>query len=103
MPNINPVPDSVENIGIELDLIKKDAVINTYPFASITKGRKGRGELVDFDALKELAVGFSDDGTGVQYEQDMRLAMEQCAKIGKVISAHCEVNDLLHGGYIHDG
>ena len=103
MPNINPVPDSVENIGIELDLIKKDAVINTYPFASITKGRKGRGELVDFDALKKLAVGFSDDGTGVQDEQDMRLAMEQCAKIGKVISAHCEVNDLLHGGYIHDG
>ncbi len=103
MPNINPVPDSVENIGIELDLIKKDAVINTYPFASITKGRKGRGELVDFDALKELAVGFSDDGTGVQDEQDMRLAMEQCAKIGKVISAHCEVNDLLNGGYIHDG
>ncbi len=103
MPNINPVPDSVENIGIELDLIKKDAVINTYPFAAITKGRKGRGELVDFDALKELAVGFSDDGTGVQDEQDMRLAMEQCAKIGKVISAHCEVNDLLHGGYIHDG
>ncbi|MCI6253230.1 dihydroorotase [Eubacterium coprostanoligenes] len=103
MPNINPVPDSVENIGIELYLIKKDAVINTYPFASITKGRKGRGELVDFDALKELAVGFSDDGTGVQDEQDMRLAMEQCAKIGKVISAHCEVNDFLHGGYIHDG
>lgn len=103
MPNINPVPDSVENIKVELDLIKKDAVINVYPFASITKGRKGRGELVDFDALKELAVGFSDDGTGVQDEQDMALAMEKCAKLGKIISAHCEVNDLLKGGYIHDG
>lgn len=103
MPNINPVPDSVENIKAELDLIKKDAVINVYPFASITKGRKGRGELVDFDALKELAVGFSDDGTGVQDEQDMALAMEKCAKLGKIISAHCEVNDLLKGGYIHDG
>lgn len=103
MPNINPVPDSVENIKTELDLIKKDAVINVYPFASITKGRKGRGELVDFDALKELAVGFSDDGTGVQDEQDMALAMEKCAKLGKIISAHCEVNDLLKGGYIHDG
>lgn len=103
MPNINPVPDSVENIKTELDLIKKDAVINVYPFASITKGRKGGGELVDFDALKELAVGFSDDGTGVQDEQDMALAMEKCAKLGKIISAHCEVNDLLKGGYIHDG
>lgn len=103
MPNINPVPDSVENIKTELDLIKKDAVINVYPFASITKGRKGGGELADFDALKNYAVGFSDDGTGVQKEQDMALAMEKCAKLGKIISAHCEVNDLLKGGYIHDG
>lgn len=103
MPNINPVPDSVENIKTELDLIKKDAVINVYPFASITKGRKGGGELVDFDALKNYVVGFSDDGTGVQKEQDMALAMEKCAKLGKIISAHCEVNDLLKGGYIHDG
>lgn len=103
MPNINPVPDSVENIKTELDLIKKDAVINVYPFASITKGRKGGGKLVDFDALKNYAVGFSDDGTGVQKEQDMALAMEKCAKLGKIISAHCEVNDLLKGGYIHDG
>lgn len=103
MPNINPVPDSVENIKTELDLIKKDAVINVYPFASITKGRKGGGKLVDFDALKNYAVGFSDDGTGVQKEQDMALAMKKCAKLGKIISAHCEVNDLLKGGYIHDG
>lgn len=103
MPNLNPVPDSVENINVQLDIIKKDACINVYPFASITKGRKGRGELVDFDALKEFAVGFSDDGTGVQQEQDMKLAMEQCARLGKIISAHCEVNDLLKGGYIHDG
>ncbi len=103
MPNINPVPDSVENIKTELGLINKDAVINVYPFASITKGRKGGGELVDFEALKDLAVGFSDDGTGVQKEQDMALAMEKCAKFGKIISAHCEVNDLLKGGYIHDG
>lgn len=103
MPNINPVPDSAENIKVELDIIKKDAVINVYPFASITKGRKGEGELVDFASLKDYAVGFSDDGTGVQNGKDMELAMEQCAKIGKVISAHCEVNDLLKGGYIHDG
>lgn len=103
MPNINPVPDSVENIAVETDIIKKDAVINVYPFASITKGRKGEGELVDFESLKDIAVGFSDDGTGVQSGTDMEKAMEQCAKLGKIISAHCEVNELLNGGYIHDG
>jgi dihydroorotase len=103
MPNINPVPDSVENIKTEIDIIDKDAVINVYPFASITKGRQGKGELVDFDSLKDLAVGFSDDGTGVQGEDDMKKAMTECAKLNKIISAHCEVNSLLNGGYIHDG
>ena len=103
MPNLNPVPDSVENINVQLDIIKKDACINVYPFASITKGRQGRGELVDFESLKELAVGFSDDGTGIQLGEDMQRAMQECARLGKIISAHCEVNDLLKGGYIHDG
>lgn len=103
MPNVNPVPDSVEGIGAQLDIIKRDAKIHVYPFASITKGRKGAGELVDFESLKDLAVGFSDDGCGVQGESDMKAAMTECAKLGKAISAHCEVNELLHGGYIHDG
>ena len=103
MPNINPVPDSAENIKVQTDIIEKDAVIKVYPFASITKGRKGRGELVNFDSLKDVAVGFSDDGTGVQDEDVMLNAMKACNKLGKIISAHCEVNDLLHGGYIHDG
>lgn len=103
MPNLNPVPDSVDNINVQLDIIKKDACINVYPFASITKGRQGRGELVDFESLKELAVGFSDDGTGIQLGEDMQRAMQECARLGKIISAHCEVNDLLKGGYIHDG
>ena len=103
MPNINPVPDSVENIKIDTDIIERDAAIHVYPFASITKGRKGEGELVDFESLKDIAIGFSDDGTGIQTEEDMRKAMTECAKIGKIISAHCEVNELLNGGYIHDG
>lgn len=103
MPNVEPVPDSVDNIKIQTDLIEKDACIKVYPYASITKGRKGGGELVDFGSLKNTAVAFSDDGTGVQDEQTMKNAMLECKKIDKIICAHCEVNDLLHGGYIHDG
>ncbi len=103
MPNVNPVPDSIDGIKAQTDIIKKDAVINVYPFASITKGRKGTGETVDFESLKDIAVGFSDDGTGVQEAEIMQKAMLECAEIDKVISAHCEVNSLLNGGYIHDG
>lgn len=103
MPNVNPVPDSLGGIKAQTDIIERDAVINVYPFASITKGRQGKGETVDFEALKNVAVGFSDDGTGVQDEAVMLRAMSECAKLNKIISAHCEVNSLLHGGYIHDG
>ena len=103
MPNVNPVPDSLEGIKAQTDIIDRDAVINVYPFASITKGRQGKGETVDFNALKDIAVGFSDDGTGVQDDDVMLKAMTECKRAGKIISAHCEVNSLLHGGYIHDG
>lgn len=103
MPNLNPVPDSVGNLQTELDIIKKDAVIDVLPFASITKGRKSGGECVDFAALKDYVVGFSDDGCGVQSDDVMKQAMQKCAEINAVISAHCEVNELLRGGYIHDG
>ncbi len=102
MPNLNPVPDSVENIQKQLDIIKKDAVINVHPFASITVGQKGE-ELVDFESLAPFCAGFSDDGKGVQSEEMMLRAMRRAKALGKIISAHCEDNSLLFGGYIHDG
>ena len=102
MPNLNPVPDCMENLQLELDIINKDAKINVYPYASITKGEKGE-ELADFDAMKEYAIAFSDDGHGVQSEEMMEEAMRKAQKLNKMIVAHCEDNSLLNGGYIHDG
>lgn len=102
MPNLNPTPDSVENIKVQLDKIKSDAVIDVYPYACITVGEKGE-ELTPMEELSEYAIAFSDDGKGVQEDYMMRKAMENAKKLGKMIVAHCEVNDLLKGGYIHDG
>lgn len=103
MPNLDPVPDCPENLQIQLDAIARNAKINVLPYASITKGRKGYGEIVDMAALKGMTAGFSDDGSGVQSEEDMRAAMRKAAALGCRIVAHCEDNTLLHGGYIHDG
>ena len=102
MPNLAPAPDSVEHLQQQLDLIQKDAVVKVLPYATITERRVG-DELVDFAALKPYVAGFSDDGTGVQREEVMQAAMEAAAKNGCIIAAHCEVDDLLRGGYIHDG
>ncbi len=102
MPNLDPVPDSVPHMQIQRELIARDAAINVYPYAAITVGEQGK-TLADLAGLAPLAVAFSDDGRGVQDAGLMREAMERACALGKMIVAHCEVNDLLCGGYIHDG
>ena len=102
MPNLNPVPDSVEHMNEQLSIIKRDAVIGVHPYAAITVGEKGE-ELSDMEGLAGSAIAFSDDGRGVQSDSMMREAMLRAKKLGKMITAHCEVNSLLKGGYIHDG
>ena len=102
MPNLNPVPDSVENLKLQLDAIKKDAVIDVYPYGSITVGEKGE-QLSDLDGMAKDVIAFSDDGRGVQDIEMMKAAMLKAKSLGKMIVAHCEDNSLLNGGYIHDG
>ena len=102
MPNLNPVPDSLDSLARQYEIIERDACIEVLPYAAITRGRQG-AELVDYQALAPLVAGFSDDGSGVQSEETMREAMRGIAATGKVLAAHCEVNSLLRGGYIHDG
>ena len=102
MPNLAPVPDTYEHLKVQLDIIEKDAAIQVRPFGSITRGELGE-TLSDMEAMAPYVAGFSDDGKGVQSEKMMLEAMKLAKSLGKVISAHCEDNSLLHGGYIHAG
>ena len=102
MPNLNPVPDCVENLKVQQDIIDRDAKIEVLPYAAITIGRKGE-ELVDVASLHDKVCAFSDDGSGVQIDGMMERAMKEAAKFDSLIAAHCEVEELLKGGYIHDG
>ena len=102
MPNLDPTPDSVEHLGVQLNAIEQKANIAVIPFATITKGERGE-ELSDISAMADKVAGYSDEGRGVQSEDMMLRAMEEVKRCGSIISAHCEDNSLLHGGYIHDG
>ncbi len=102
MPNLNPVPDSPEALKVQTDIIARDACIPVYPLGAITRGERGE-ELSDMEGLAPSVIGFSDDGRGVQSEERMKAAMERARTLGRPIVAHCEVNELLRGGYIHDG
>lgn len=103
MPNLSPAPDTPETLAVEEEAIRRDAAVRVYPYAPITRGRRGTGETVDFAALRDRVAGFSDDGCGVQEEAVMLEAMRGAKAAGRPIVAHCEVNELLRGGYIHDG
>ncbi|MBQ9840819.1 MAG: dihydroorotase [Erysipelotrichaceae bacterium] len=104
MPNLNPVPDSLENLAIQQDAIDKDAVVKVYPICAITKGQKSRSEVGDIDTLSQACFLYSNDGVGVQDEETMRQAMKLVEKNDGVIIAHCEDEDeLLPGGCVHMG
>ncbi len=102
MPNLDPVPDSINNLKVQTDIIARDAIISVYPYGAITKGEKGL-ELSDMESISKSVIAFSDDGRGVQDEGMMRAAMQKAKSFDKIIVAHCEVNSLLNGGYINDG
>ncbi|MDD6466901.1 MAG: dihydroorotase [Erysipelotrichaceae bacterium] len=104
MPNLNPVPDSLENLAIEQRIIDKDACVHVYPIGAITKGQKSRSELVDIDEMSKEIFLFSNDGVGVQDEETMREAMKKVYQNNGVIIAHCEdEEELKPGGSVHDG
>lgn len=102
MPNLNPVPDCMDNLQQQLDIIEKDAVINVIPYGAITVGEKGK-ELADIEAMAPHVIGFSDDGVGLNDKKLMKEAMLRAKAQGKMIVAHCEDMEERAGGYIHDG
>lgn len=103
MPNTRPVPDTIENLNHVQQLIKDHALVRVLPYASITIREAGK-ERTNLTELKEGgAFAFTDDGVGVQEAGMMYEAMQDAAKIGMPIVAHCEDNTLIYGGAMHEG
>jgi dihydroorotase len=102
MPNLNPVPDCMEALTAELELIRGGALIHVLPYGAITKG-EGGCELADLRGMLPYCAGFSDDGKGVQDAGIMEAAMRALATLGGLLAAHCEDNALAAGGCVHAG
>ena len=102
MPNLSPAPDSREHLEMQLARIREGASIAVIPFGTITVGEAGE-VLSDIEGMANDVIGYSDDGKGVQNPEMMKEAMKRIKALDGIISAHCEDNSLLHGGYIHDG
>ncbi|MCC5895015.1 MAG: dihydroorotase [Alkalibacterium sp.] len=104
MPNVNPEPDTVEDLNRIQSIIAKDACVKVKQYVPITKGLTSE-ELTDQEALHEAgAFAFTNDGVGVQSAGTMFKAMQQAALLGTSIVAHTEDDSLLFkGGVMHEG
>lgn len=89
MPNLNPVPDSAENLAAELSAIERGAAVKVYPYGALTRGQNGK-ELADIEALAPNVVAFTDDGKGYHDYELLEEAMRRCARLGKIICSHAE-------------
>ena len=101
MPNLNPVPDSLSNLAVELDALNSGAVIDAFAFGAITVGEMGK-KLADLETMAPFVAGYSDDGKGVMDASLMKEAMLRAKALGKIIAAHCEDIELVAGGAIND-
>lgn len=103
MPNTKPVTDNPETVSMVKQKGDAAGFVNVLPYAAITKSELGR-ELTDFAALKAAgAIGFTDDGVGVQNAQMMKDAMKLAASLDMPVIAHCEDNSLVEGAPVAEG
>ncbi|MEK3885216.1 dihydroorotase [Paenibacillus sp. PL2-23] len=103
MPNTRPVIDKPETVQYVLDKAAREGIVKVLPYAAITKNELGR-ELTDFAALKEAgAIGFTDDGVGVQSAQMMKDAMALAKSLDMPVIAHCEDDTLVEGAWASEG
>ena len=103
MPNTSPDPHTPELLTELRERFARDAVVKTLPYSPITAGLTSE-ELVDFDAQARAgAIGFSNDGKGVQSAGVMYDAMTAAARLDLPVAAHAEDNSLVRGGVINQG
>lgn len=91
MPNLKPCPDCLENLNKELEIIKRDALVNVYPFGSVTVNEADQ-ELSDIESFHDLVCAISDDGRGVNNLELLERAMHLAKKYDLVIASHAEDN-----------
>ena len=103
MPNTSPPIDNASDVEYICNRAKENKLVNVFPIAAITMGRKGE-ELVEMaDIVESGAVGFSDDGGWVSDANMMRRAIEYSQMFNVVIMSHAEDRNLSAGGVMNEG
>jgi dihydroorotase len=103
MPNTTPPLDNLAMVELVLSKAKSEGVVNVYPVACITKGRKGE-ELTEMGELQQAGVkAVSDDGEPVASPALMRGALQYAGMLDLLVINHAEDKTLSGRGVAHAG
>lgn len=103
MPNTTPTIESETDIEYVHRKGRQARKTHVYTMGAITKNRAGV-ELAEMGFMAEAgAVGFTDDGSGVQDPAVMLKALKYAAMFNVVISQHCQDNSFFSDGVMNAG
>jgi dihydroorotase len=104
MPNTDPAIDDATSVEYIHRMGRQTRKTHVYVMGAITKARAGE-QLAEMGFMAQAgAVGFTDDGSGVQNAAVMLRAMKYASMFKNiVISQHCQDNSLAGAGVMNAG
>lgn len=103
MPNTSPAADNTGTIAFIKQRAEAVGRINVFPTGTITKNIEG-AELAPIGSLKRAGiVAITDDGHCVQSNEIMRRALEYAKMFELPLMDHCQDNNLVSDGVMHEG
>jgi dihydroorotase len=103
MPNTNPPIENETDVEYIHRKGRQARKTHVYTMGAMTKGRQGV-ELAEMGFMAEAgAVGFTDDGTGIQDPAVMLRALKYAAMFDVVIAQHCQDNGFAGDGVMNAG
>lgn len=103
MPNTSPAADNTGTIAFIKQRAAEVGNVNVLPAGAITKNIEG-AELAPIGSLKRAGVvAITDDGHCVQNNELMRRALEYAKMFELPLMDHCQDNNLVSDGVMHEG
>lgn len=103
MPNTNPAIENETDVEYIHRKGRQARKTHVYTMGAITKAREGV-ELAEMGFMADAgAVGFTDDGGGVQDPAVMLRALKYAKMFDVVIAQHCQDNSFAGGGVMNAG
>ena len=103
MPNTNPVIQNETDVEYIHRKGRQTRKTHVYTMGAITKGLQGV-ELAEMGLMAEAgALGFTDDGRGVQDPAVMLRALKYAAMFDVVVAQHCQDDGFTGNGVMNSG